>query len=274
VSNGIEDLFGMKNAPRQSLLAADEPPPVRIVNAAGPSRFLLIGDHAGNVVPRGLASLGLGESELNRHIGWDIGIATLGEGLAARMDAVFVAQVYSRLVIDCNRSAAQADSIADVSDGTAIPGNQALSDADRAARFAEIHEPYQAAIGAELARRDEQGDEGGERTILIALHSFTPSMRGHDRPWHIGILHDQGDTRFAQAMLTELRAEPDLVVGDNEPYRMDQIDYTIPRHAYPAGRPYAEIEIRQDLLATAERCARWVDILARILPAAAAACTD
>ncbi len=264
----------MKNAPRQSLLAADEPPPVRIVNAAGPSRFLLIGDHAGNVVPRGLASLGLGEAELNRHIGWDIGIATLGEGLAARMDAVFVAQVYSRLVIDCNRSAAQADSIAEVSDGTAIPSNQALSYTDRATRFAEIQEPYQAAIGAELARRDEQGDEGGGRTILVALHSFTPSMRGYDRPWHIGILHDQGDTRFAQAMLGQLRAEPELVVGDNEPYRMDQIDYTIPRHAYPAGRPYAEIEIRQDLLATPEGCARWVDILARILPAAAATCTD
>ena len=254
----------MNSQSSPTLLSVGDPPPFQIHNPDGASPFLLIGDHAGKVVPRKLGSLGVSEAELGRHIGWDIGIATLGEGLAARMDAVFVAQVYSRLVIDCNRSAAQADSIAEVSDGTAIPGNHALSDADRAARFAEIHEPYQAAIGAELARRDA----AGMPTTLIALHSFTPSMRGDDRPWHIGILHDRGDTRYAQAFLAALRAEPDLVVGDNAPYRMDQIDYTIPRHAYPA-RPYAEIEIRQDLLSTSEGCVRWADLLARILPAAA-----
>ena len=254
----------MNSGSNQTLLGADDAPPVRVINPGARSSFLLIGDHAGNAVPRTLGSLGVSAAELDRHIGWDIGIGELGALLAARIDATFIRQTYSRLVIDCNRSAAQPDAIAEISDGTPVPGNIGLSDADRAARFAEIHEPYQAAIGAELARRDAAGIE----TILVALHSFTPSMRGHDRPWHIGILHDGGDTRFAQAMLATLRAEPELVVGDNEPYRMDQIDYTIPRHAYPA-RPYAEIEIRQDLLATSEGCARWADLLARILPAAA-----
>jgi predicted N-formylglutamate amidohydrolase len=256
----------MNSAPNQTLLARDETPPVRIINQGALSSFLLIGDHAGNAVPRKLGSLGVSDADLNRHIGWDIGIGDLGALLAARIDATFIRQIYSRLVIDCNRGAGQPDVIAEVSDGTPVPGNVSLSDTGRAQRFAEIHEPYQAAIGAELARRDA----AGEQTTLVALHSFTPSMRGHDRPWHIGILHHLGDTRFAQAMLSVLRAEPDLVVGDNEPYRMDQIDYTIPRHAYPS-RPYAEIEIRQDLLATPEGCARWADRLARILPLASGA---
>ncbi len=255
----------MNTEANKPLLGTHDAPPVRILNAAGASPFLLIGDHAGNAVPQQLRALGVSDTDLDRHIGWDIGIGTLGAMLAERIDAVFVCQTYSRLVIDCNRSAAQPDAIADVSDGTPVPGNRDLSDADRARRFAEIHEPYQAAIGAELARRDA----AGLATTLVALHSFTPSMRGQDRPWHIGILHDGGDTRFAQAMLDVLHAEPDLVVGDNEPYRMDQIDYTIPRHAYPRARPYAEIEIRQDLLATPEGCAEWADRLARILPAAA-----
>jgi predicted N-formylglutamate amidohydrolase len=254
----------MNSVSNQTLLGADEAPPVRVINPGGASSFLLIGDHAGNAVPRKLESLGVSDADLARHIGWDIGIGDLGALLADRMDATFIRQSYSRLVIDCNRSAAQPDAIAEVSDGTPVPGNRGLTDADRAARFAEIHEPYQAAIGRELARRDA----AGVPTTLIALHSFTPSMRGHDRPWHIGILHDRGDTRFAQAFLAALRAEPDLIVGDNEPYRMDQIDYTIPRHAYPT-RPYAEIEIRQDLLATPAGCARWADLLARILPATA-----
>ena len=256
----------MNTEANKPLLGTHDAPPVRILNAGGASPFLLIGDHAGNAVPQQLRALGVSDIDFDRHIGWDIGIGTLGAMLAERIDAVFVRQTYSRLVIDCNRSAAQPDAIAEVSDGTPVPGNRDLSDADRARRFAEIHEPYQAAIGAELSRRDA----AGLATTLVALHSFTPSMRGQDRPWHIGILHDGGDTRFAQAMLDVLRAEPDLVVGDNEPYRMDQIDYTIPRHAYPRSRPYAEIEIRQDLLATPEGCAEWADRLARILPAAAA----
>ncbi len=259
----------MNSTASQTLLGTEDAAPVMVVNPKGASSFLLIGDHAGNAVPTRLNALGLSDADLSRHIGWDIGIGELGAMLAARLDAVFVRQTYSRLVIDCNRNETQPDLIAEVSDATIIPGNAGLAEADRAARLAEIHAPYQAAIATELARRDA----AGMATVLVALHSFTPAMRGplrdRQRPWHIGILHDGGDTAFAHALLAVLRDEPDLVVGDNEPYRMDLIDYTIPRHAYPARRPYAEIEIRQDLLGDRACCEAWADRLARLLPAAA-----
>ena len=258
----------MNSTASQTLLGTEDAAPVTVVNPKGASSFLLIGDHAGNAVPKALGSLGLSDAELSRHIGWDIGIGELGALLAERLDAVFVRQTYSRLVIDCNRSPSQPDLIAEVSDGTVVPANAGLGEADRAARFAEIHTPYQAAIAAEIARRDA----AGMATVLIALHSFTPAMQGalrdQARPWHIGILHDGGDTAFAHALLDVLRDKADLVVGDNEPYRMDLIDYTIPRHAYPLRRLYAEIEVRQDLLGPTEGCAAWADRLARMLPAA------
>ena len=261
----------MNSTASQTLLGTEDAAPVRVINPKGASSFLLIGDHAGNAVPKALGSLGLSDAELARHIGWDIGIGELGALLSEKLDAVFVRQSYSRLVIDCNRSPSQPDLIAEVSDGTVVPGNAGLGEADRAARFAEIHTPYQAAIAAEIARRDA----AGMTTVLVALHSFTPAMKGalrdQARPWHIGILHDGGDTAFAHALLDVLRDEADLVVGDNEPYRMDLIDYTIPRHAYPQRRPYAEIEVRQDLLADSAGCAAWADRLARVLPAAAEA---
>ncbi len=258
----------MNSTASQTLLGTEDAAPVVVINPKGASSFLLIGDHAGNAVPEALGSLGLSDADLARHIGWDIGIGELGALLSTKLDAVFVRQTYSRLVIDCNRSPSQPDLIAEVSDGTGVPGNAGLGEADRAARFREIHTPYQEAIAAEIARRDA----AGMTTVLVALHSFTPAMKGalrdQARPWQIGILHDGGDTAFAHALLDVLRAEADLVVGDNEPYRMDLIDYTVPRHAYPERRLYAEIEVRQDLLGSSEGCGAWAERLARVLPAA------
>ena len=234
---------------------------MNVLNPAGASPFLLLGDHAGNRIPRALGNLGLDEAERTRHIAWDIGIGQLGALLSARLDAVFIHQTYSRLVIDCNRRPGAPTSIPPVSDGTSIPLNAALDDAGAAARAAAIHAPYQAAIAAEIERRQAAGQE----TILIALHSFTPTMNGIDRPWEVGILHDAGDSRFARAMLTAFAQDPALTVGDNEPYSMDIIDFTIPFHAYPSQLPYAEIEIRQDLLGDEAGVAGWSERVADAL---------
>lgn len=218
-----------------------------------PSPFLLLGDHAGNLIPRGMNQLGLDEAERRRHIAWDIGVAALGTALSERLDATFIRQVYSRLVIDCNRRPGAPDSIPPVSDGTTIAANGALDAAEAAARAEVIHAPYQAAIRAQIERRTH----AGQPTFLISLHSFTPSMRAVDRPWQVGLLYNEGDSRFARAMLAAFRRDPALTAGDNQPYSMDTIDYTIPLHAYPARLPYVEIEIRQDLLADAAGVADW-----------------
>jgi predicted N-formylglutamate amidohydrolase len=247
------------------VLSDDEPQPAAIVNPDGASPFLLIGDHGGKRVPRALANLGLPNAELARHIGWDIGVTAKGEVLSAAIDATFIHQRYSRLVIDCNRDPDARDAMPAVSDGTVVPGNAALDAVARAARVAAIHAPYHAAIGDAIARRTA----AGQPTALVALHSFTPMMRGVARPWHSGILHNGANDALARAMLAGLRAEGDLVVGDNEPYAMDSIDYTIPRHAFVAGLPYVEIEVRQDLLADAAGIAAWAARLGRLLLAAA-----
>lgn len=83
------------------LLGEGDIPPVHEVNAAGASPFLLTADHYGRVLPRALGDLGLAESELVRHIAWDVGIAGVAERLAHMLDAHLIAQRYSRLVIDC-----------------------------------------------------------------------------------------------------------------------------------------------------------------------------
>ena len=127
--------------------------------------------------------------------------------------------------------------------------------------------PYPAAIAAELDARATRGLP----TIVVALHSFTPAMAGVVRPWRFGVLH-LGASPFSNALLTRLRADPDAGdVGDNEPYAMDGIDFTVPHHAIGRGLDYAELEVRQDLLADDAGQAAVAEILARVLPGALAA---
>src|SRR5947209_6055033 len=195
------------------LLDAADVPPVREENPAGVSPFLLACDHYGRLIPRALGDLGLPASELERHIAWDIGIAAVAGQLSNHLDAHLIAQRYSRLVIDCNRPPGVASSIPLLSEATAVPGNEGLTGVAAEARRQAIFEPYHRRIAETI----EQRLRDGRPTVLIALHSFTPVYAGLARPWHVGALYHR-ETRLPPVLLRLLRAEADLVVGDNEPY--------------------------------------------------------
>lgn len=242
------------------LLGTEDVPPVCEYNAAGRSPFLLTCDHYGRLIPRALGDLGLPESELKRHIGWDIGIAGVAERLSQLLDAHLIVQRYSRLVIDCNRPPDAASSIPRISEATTIPGNEGLSNEAAAIRRAEIFDPYHRRIGAII----DQRRDAGMPTVLVSLHSFTPVYAGIARPWHIGTLYQRG-RNLPPLLLKHLRAEGDLVVGDNEPYAVsDDTDYTIPVHAEARGLINTGIEIRQDLISDQAGETAWADRLARI----------
>jgi predicted N-formylglutamate amidohydrolase len=245
------------------LLDANDPAPVEVLNPQGGSSFLILCDHAGRAIPRRLGDLGVPAADWDRHIAWDIGAAGVCKALAPLLDAVCISQAYSRLVIDCNRRPGHPTSIATISDGTPIPGNCDLGERQKAARAAEIFQPYQDAIAAELDRRAASG----QPSVLIAMHSFTPVFSGVARPWQAGMLYNR-DPRLAHALATLLR-EAGYNVGDNEPYQLsDDSDYTVPVHAERRGLPYVEIEIRQDLIAEAEGQRAWAGLLADLLPRA------
>ena len=245
------------------LLQADDPPVFTVHNPLGASPFVLLADHAGQRVPAALHDLGLAQAELDRHIGWDIGIAATTIELARRLDAWAIEQTYSRLLIDCNRPLASPTLIPESSDHTVVPGNAGLSAAQRQQRIEAIHAPYHARISAEL----EQRRSAGRPTLLVMMHSFTPVMNGHARPWHCGVLYHR-DTRFAHALRDALRAEGDLEVGDNQPYSVsDSSDYAVPVHGEGRGLVHVELEIRQDLIADAAGQQAWAARLQRIFTA-------
>jgi len=239
------------------LLAADEPPAFTVENAGGGSPILFTADHAGRLIPRGLANLGLREPDLSRHIAWDIGIRGVTSRLAKLLDAAAIFQTYSRLVIDCNRAPDQPSAYPLVSEDTPIPGNQNLSEAEKLARRVAIFVPYHAEI--------EKLKTG---KIYIAMHSFTPVYQGVARPMDVALLYNR-NPRLSRCLAEKLRVEGDLRVAENEPYYVsDETDYGVPVHAERAGLDYAEIEIRQDLIADDDGQAAWANRLARLLPLA------
>jgi predicted N-formylglutamate amidohydrolase len=242
------------------LLGADEAAPVETLRAEGKSRFLLTADHAGRAIPRALGDLGVSAAEMERHIAWDIGIAGVTRRLSALLDAPAVLQVYSRLVIDCNRRPDVASAFPEVSEATEIPGNKGLDEAAKAARRAAIFDPYHARIEALITGRG--------RPVYVAMHSFTPVYMEQARPMHVGVLYNRSP-RLSRALAALLRAEGGLVVGENAPYRLtDETDYGVPVHAEARGLDYLEIEIRQDLIAAEAGQMKWAERLARLLPVA------
>jgi predicted N-formylglutamate amidohydrolase len=248
----------------ENLLAADEPAPVAVSNPDGKSPFLFVADHAGNAIPQALDTLGVAEAERARHIAWDIGIGGVGRLLSDALDAPFIRQNYSRLVIDCNRPPGTPTSIAEISEHTAIPGNMGLSAANKEARAREIFWPYHECIETELDRRRR----AGRPVVLISLHSFTPVFKGEARPWHAAVLYNR-DPRLANRLKTLLNAEQEFTIGDNAPYAVtDATDYTIPVHAERRGLDHVLIEIRQDLIADEKGQRAWGERLARLLPQA------
>lgn len=243
-----------------TFLAAQDPDPVEHHVADG-ARVILSCDHASNRVPQSLVQLGLGDEMLARHIGWDIGAAAVTRRLAPALGAAAVLAGYSRLVIDCNRDPDDPSSIPATSDDVAIPGNRTLSAAARQARRAAIFAPYHAALTDLI----ETALGRGVVPALISIHSFTPTLGGKVRPWHIGVLWD-GDGRIASPLLTALRGDAVLVVGDNEPYSARQpAGYTMRHHALERGLPHVAIEIRQDEIADDAGAAMWAGRLAAVL---------
>ena len=237
--------------------------PFRTVGADRASRFLVTCDHATNRVPAdvGGGDLGIAPADMARHIAYDVGAAGLSVALARALGAPAVLSDFSRLVIDPNRGEDDPTLVMRLYDGTIVPANRHVDEAETERRLAALHRPYHAELARLAARRDD--------TAIVAVHSFTPCLRGRaPRPWHVGVLHAPLDDRLSRALLARLALVPGLCVGDNEPYAGHLPGDSVDRHALQAGRQNTLIEVRNDLIGTAAGQAEWAALLAPLLVAA------
>jgi predicted N-formylglutamate amidohydrolase len=237
--------------------------PFEIVEGDRGNGLVLVADHAMRALPDEYGSLGLPPGEFERHIAYDIGIERVTRRLAHLLGVPAIMASFSRLLIDPNRGADDPTLVRQVYDGTIIPGNYPISEEELTRRRQDFYEPYHDAVSALIASAAAQS---ATAPLVIALHSFTPSMGGKMRPWHVGLLWD-GDRRAVGHLFDALAADPSITVGDNEPYDGALPGDTMSRHCTANGIAHALIEIRQDMIAHDDAADDWADRLAPILDA-------
>lgn len=238
----------------------------RIIGEDRPGRWLVTCDHASNRVPDWVAGgdLGIAPEDMGRHIAWDVGAAGLARALGAALDSPVVMSDFSRLVIDPNRGEDDPTLVMKLYDGTIIPANRHIGPDGVEERLERLYRPYHDALARLAGRRPD--------VVIVAIHSFTPCLKGRSpRPWHVGVLHSHLDERLSRALIGVLRAEPDLCVGDNEPYSGHLPGDAIDRHALRFGRQNTLVEVRNDLIGTEAAQAEWAARLAPMLERALAA---
>lgn len=247
-----------------TLLSATDGPACRLFGDVQASPVVLLCDHASNRVPASLNNLGLHADDLQRHFAVDVGAGALTERLATLLGCAAVLCNFSRLVIDCNRRPEQPSAMTIEEDGFAIPGNRNLTAAERQVRIDAIFTPYHQTVTRTIAEAEAKHG----RVCIVGVHSFTPQYRQMPlpRPWHIGVLWHH-DPTTALALLTYLRNNTDLEIGDNQPYAMrpqngQSVTFTMEHHAETPNRPGLQLEVRNDEIVTPRGVERYAQIFA------------
>jgi predicted N-formylglutamate amidohydrolase len=252
------DANDSSNPWRQSLM--DDFQSFEILPGEHDRGMVILGDHAMNRLPVRYGNLGLPEAAFRRHIAYDIGIEGLVRQLSAQLGVPAVLGGFSRLLIDPNRGEDDPTLIMKISDGAVIPGNHPITVEEWNHRIETFHRPYHQAVAREI---DRVANAAGKAPLVLSLHSFTPAWKGVPRPWHAAVLWDS-DHRAVAPLLDLLRADADLIVGDNEPYDGALKGDTMYRHCMVTGIPHTLLEVRQDLIGDEEGISAWAGRLAPI----------
>ena len=248
------------------ILGPGDPDPVSIYNEqyVESSPVLLLCDHASNIIPQKLGTLGLTKEILNQHIALDIGTDIIGPYLSNALKAPIVMAGFSRLVVDLNREPNQSFSIPKVSDNIQIPANCNLSETQKKTRITEIYTPYHQCIANCLDRIKTHTST----PLIVSIHSFTPVIDGEQRDTEIGILWDKNET-ISKKMIDHLsQNNPGLIIGNNAPYSLKKsptLNHTINNLPLAEQKNSILVEFRQDLIKDDAGAKTYADIFLQAL---------
>ncbi len=231
---------------------------VELLNADGRSPVLLICEHASNYFPRQFADLGLNEEVKYSHIAWDPGAREVTMNMSEQLGAQVILGKVSRLIYDCNRPPEAIDAVPAHSEIFDVPGNSDLSSADYQDRVERCFVPFTDLVAKTI--RWHKGD-----AVIVTIHSFTPNYKGSKRDTEIGVLCDTDD-RLALQMMELSSQYPAFQFALNAPYGPDDgVTYTLKKHGVDNGLHNVMLEVRNDLIATADQQAHMATTLADLV---------
>ena len=193
-------------------------------------------EHATNRIPARYRSQFAGRGRLLRsHRGYDPGALALARDLARLCGAPLLAAGASRLLVDLNRSPRHPRLFSGIT--------RALDPAERERILEEHYRPHRMRVEEAVSLRLR----GPGRVVHLAVHTFTPRLRGTTRRIDVGFLYDPArrpEAEFCARWLARLaRLDPKLRLRRNAPYRGVQDGLvTALRRGRPASR-YLGIEI-------------------------------
>ena len=234
--------------PERTLDGADRP--ARLFEGNPDSPLLVICDHASAHIPARFKNLGVGPETLASHAAYDIGALGVAREFSGALASPLVISGVSRLVIDCNRSPEDEQSMPSQSEIFHIPGNRDISPADRRDRIENFYRPFHDLI--ETICNDMRN-----LSVMASIHTFTPVFFGKRRQVDIGLLYDQ-DRRLADRVYRIARQSSGIRVALNQPYTAQgRFGHTMQRHAAPRGLPHLAFEIRNDWVRDRSEQVRW-----------------
>ena len=237
---------------------------INILNADKESNFLVICDHASNVIPQEYNNLGLCESVLGTHIAYDIGAREVAIGLANILKCPLIMPGFSRLLVDPNRGLDDRTLIMKISDRNKIPGNiyddLKKEKEERKYRINKFYRPYHRKIEECINRVREKG----LFPCIVSIHSFSPSWKGKERLFDLGFLWDKDD-RMTKIFLRYFKENENLKIVDNKPYSGRLRNDTLYKHATSRGLPHLLIEIKQDLISDQNKVLNMANLLSKPL---------
>lgn len=215
------------------------------------NKVLITCEHATNDLPEDYQ---WSESDrrnfVDEHWGLDIGAFEMANALAIELKCVFVHSLYSRLLLDTNRSIVSDTLFRKTGDGKEVDLNKNLTHEEEQRRIKRFYIPYYEAL-REISSKVSP-------TYVLSVHSFTPIYQGETRSMEVGVLYGLDSTKFAIDINAGMN-DKGYCSEVNKPYdgittmgTLKSLIYA----KYPAKRQGITFEFRNDILSDKEKCAK------------------
>lgn len=211
-------------------------------------------EHGGNRIPQAYRSYFSGrEALLESHQGWDPGALPLARAIARSLGAPLQTSTVSRLVVELNRSPHHPSLFSPIA--------RTMPPETRHRILEEAYHPYRNRLVGLLAERIDSG----VRVLHLAIHTFTPELRGVVRGLEMGILYDPARSRekaFAREWRRVIRdripeSRTGIRIRLNSPYRgkADGLPTWLRTRFPPEAYLGLEVEVNQGVIL--EAGPRW-----------------